>query len=367
MEFGLFSYWSPLKGASEPEAFTENFKEVAAAEDMGWDYVWLAAGTFQAGTTMDGSPLVLAAAVAARTHRIKIGSGVHLPRLKLPGEIFGAQLRSFQGGAISQNFRYAFDSMTPADPFQTAEHVATIDQVSQGRFIYGAGGYTGGDDERRNQFFEFLEVMKKLWTEEQFSGYQGKYYNYPPLPKGAGITPRPYQKPHPPILLPVDSQQSFVPMGRAGYRIATGGGTAHNQRGETVLKEDVRKYRQAWKDAGHPGNPTIAIRIPTHVADTKEAVMRDTEVMMEAAKARAARSAALNVAATIPGTPSLASTEKLNLFGTPDEVVARIQSFQEEFGADEVMFENNMAYVLPPDRVRRSMQLITDKVIPKFK
>ena len=41
--------------------------------------------------------------------------------------------------------------------------------------------------------------------------------------------PKPVQKPYPPMLLPVDSQESFEPMGTHGYRIAIGGGTSpHN-------------------------------------------------------------------------------------------------------------------------------------------
>jgi hypothetical protein len=52
-------------------------------------------------------------------------------------------------------------------------------------------------------------------------------------------------------------------MGTQGYRIAIGAGRSpHNLRGSAVLKEDVQRYRQAWKDAGHPGNPTPVGRLP---------------------------------------------------------------------------------------------------------
>ena len=58
------------------------------------------------------------------------------------------------------------------------------------------------------------------------------------------------------MLLPVDSQESFEPMGTHGYRIAIGGGTSpHNLRGYAVLKDDVQRYRKAWQEAGHPGDP----------------------------------------------------------------------------------------------------------------
>ena len=107
-----------------------------------------------------------------------------------------------------------------------------ITRLATAAFIYGAGGNTIGDERRQNHFFEFLEVMKKAWTEEEFSGFQGEFYEYPAFPSGASIMPKPVQKPH----LPLDSQQSFVPMGRMGYRIAIGGGSSHNERGDAVLK-----------------------------------------------------------------------------------------------------------------------------------
>ena len=189
------------------------------------------------------------------------------------------------------------------------------------------GGNTIGHEGRQNHFFEFMEVMRKLWTEEEFSGFQGEYYNYPPFPPGARVMPRTVQKPHPPILLPVDSQQSFVPMGKMGYRIAIGGGTSHNERGDSVLKEDVERYRQAWRDAGHPGNPSVSIRIPTHVAATKEEAIRTAEAIE---KGRREAWAAAGV--TNPPDPSGSA----DMYGTPDEVVERIHQLREDFGAGRI-------------------------------
>src|SRR5947208_6313777 len=122
------------------------------------------------------------------------------------------------------------------EPLQVAEQVAIVDQCSQGRFIYGAGGRTRGSDARREQFFEFLEVLKQLWTEEHFSGFKGQYYNYPAFYEPYLAIPKPYQKPYPPMLLPVDSQESFVPMGRKGYRIAIGAGSSRSEEHTSELQ-----------------------------------------------------------------------------------------------------------------------------------
>ena len=88
-----------------------------------------------------------------------------------------------------------------------------------------------------------------------------------------------------PMLLPVDSQESFVPMGEKGYRIAIGAGSSpHNLRGSAVLRQDVQDYRRAYIDAGHEGDPTTVVRVPTLVADTQEKADRRVENLMDLAR-----------------------------------------------------------------------------------
>ena len=262
--------------------------------------------------------------------------------------------------------RYGFDNLLLEDPIQTAEQVSIIDQVSQGRFIYGAGGRTRGSDVRRERFFEYLEVMKQLWPEEHFSGFGGKYYNYPAFYESYLSIPKPYQKPYPPMLLPVDSQESFVPMGAQGYRIAIGAGSSpHNPRGSSVLKEDVRAYRKAWKDAGHPGDPTTVVRIPTLVAGTKSEATRQTENLMSLA--RSYYSGRVGIGSTDADAASPDATEEVNLFGTPEEVVDKTEALRDDYSTDEIMFEVNWTSSVPRDVVMNTMRLITDKVIPEFK
>lgn len=70
-------------------------------------------------------------------------------------------------------------------PVQLAEEIATLDQLSKGRFIFGAGiGYRDEEFEsfgierrtRAPRFLESLDVIKGLWSEEPFS-HEGKYFN----------------------------------------------------------------------------------------------------------------------------------------------------------------------------------------------
>jgi probable F420-dependent oxidoreductase len=91
------------------------------------------------------------------------------------------------------------------NPFGLAKDIACLDQISNGRFLFGAGagwideeaaimGYP--HEERWPRTMEYLKVIKKLWTEEEPS-FEGKFVSFPPLYS----YPKPVQRPHPPIIL----------------------------------------------------------------------------------------------------------------------------------------------------------------------
>jgi len=372
MDFGLFDTWNAVYAGGtmpwdpkfnggemlESEAYTKNFEQVDFIESMGWDYIWLGGGHFSTQASMDPQVLMLAAVVAARTKNLRIGSSIHRPLMKLAGEELSERALPHE--------RYAFDNLMLDDPFQTAEQISIVDQVSQGRFIYGAGARSRGSDDRRDYFFEFLEVMKQLWTEDHFSGFEGKYYNYPAFYENYLSIPKPYQKPYPEMLLPVDSQESFVPMGTMGYKIAIGAGSStHNIRGTSILREDVKSYRKAWKDAGHAGEPTTVVRIPTLLADTSEEAERLSDELM--VLARRYFSGRQGIGSTDAGSASPETTAEVNLFGTAEEVVDKIEDLRETYSTDEIMFEVNWTSSVPREVVTNTLRILSDKVIPKFK
>ena len=372
MDFGLFDTWNAVYAGGtmpwdpkfnggemlESEAYTKNFEQVDFIESMGWDYIWLGGGHFSTQASMDPQVLMLAAVIAARTKNLRIGSSIHRPLMKLAGEELSERALPHE--------RYAFDNLMLDDPFQTAEQISIVDQVSQGRFIYGAGARSRGSDDRRDYFFEFLEVMKQLWTEDHFSGFEGKYYNYPAFYENYLSIPKPYQKPYPEMLLPVDSQESFVPMGTMGYKIAIGAGSStHNIRGTSILREDVKSYRKAWKDAGHAGEPTTVVRIPTLLADTSEQAERLSDELM--VLARRYFSGRQGIGSTDAGSASPETTAEVNLFGTAEEVVDKIEDLRETYSTDEIMFEVNWTSSVPREVVTNTLRILSDKVIPKFK
>jgi alkanesulfonate monooxygenase SsuD/methylene tetrahydromethanopterin reductase-like flavin-dependent oxidoreductase (luciferase family) len=57
----------------------------------------------------------------------------------------------------------------------------------------------------------------------------------------------------------------------------------------------------------------------------------------------------------------------VNLFGTPEEVIDKIEMLRDDFSTDEIMFEVNRTSSVSRDVVLNTMRVITDKVIPHFR
>jgi probable F420-dependent oxidoreductase len=91
------------------------------------------------------------------------------------------------------------------DPITTAKEVATIDRVSDGRFMFGVGAGWNREEmanhgtEPRTRFGlmrERLEAMVEIWTNDEAS-YHGRHVDFDPI----WSWPKPVQRPHPPILV----------------------------------------------------------------------------------------------------------------------------------------------------------------------
>src|SRR6201982_373620 len=89
------------------------------------------------------------------------------------------------------------------DAIQTAKLVGSIEQMSQGRFLFGAGGGWNQDEmedhgtvyaTRFKRMRESIEAMKEVWTKAE-AEYHGEFVNFDTMI----ARPKPVQKPHPPI------------------------------------------------------------------------------------------------------------------------------------------------------------------------
>jgi probable F420-dependent oxidoreductase len=91
------------------------------------------------------------------------------------------------------------------DPIITAKTVATLDQISNGRFLFGVGnGWNQDEIENHGTDFktrhklarERIEAMKAIWTQEE-PEYHGELVNFDKMK----MWPKPIQKPYPPIIV----------------------------------------------------------------------------------------------------------------------------------------------------------------------
>jgi probable F420-dependent oxidoreductase len=91
------------------------------------------------------------------------------------------------------------------DPITTAKTIATLDRVSNGRFIFGIGGAWNAEEvenhatpfkKRFPVLRERVLAMKAMWTQEQ-AEFHGQYVDFDPI----FSNPKPVQKPHPPIIM----------------------------------------------------------------------------------------------------------------------------------------------------------------------
>src|ERR687887_1700749 len=173
MKFGVF-YEHQVPRPWDPDAeyrvLQEALEQCALADRVGIDYVWEVEHHFLEEYSHSSAPEVFLAAASQRTKNIRLGHGiVQIP----PG------------------FNH---------PARVAERVSTLDLVSGGRVEFGTGesssqaelGAFGVDREsKRAQWEESIDAISRMFVEEPFAGYDGRWTSMPPRT----VVPKPKQKP----------------------------------------------------------------------------------------------------------------------------------------------------------------------------
>jgi alkanesulfonate monooxygenase SsuD/methylene tetrahydromethanopterin reductase-like flavin-dependent oxidoreductase (luciferase family) len=349
LEFGIFQEFNAREGQTDADAFAEGLDLADAAEAWGLDAVWLAELHFSPGRSVLAAPLTIAAAIAARTTRLKVGTAVQVLPL--------------------------------ANPLRLAEEVATVDQISRGRLIFGVGrsGFARAYEaygvpyaESRERFVEALAILRAAWSSPSFS-YEGAYHRY----EGVSVTPRPYQQPHPPIRVAANSPETFPAVGAEGYDLlaAVRLGTL------SELAPHLDAYRAAYRAAGHPGEGAVFLRLPVYVADTERQAVDEPEpsimqfyrqlgAQLEAsATAAGARASEQRDARgqRLQGISYAEARRDKVVVGTPETVAERLACLSTELGLNGIMAELNCGGLIPAARVRRSLELLCREVLPHFR
>jgi alkanesulfonate monooxygenase SsuD/methylene tetrahydromethanopterin reductase-like flavin-dependent oxidoreductase (luciferase family) len=333
-------------GIDHAEAFRETLELVDEAEAGGLHGVWFGELHFTPGRSVLSAPTVLAAAVAMRTRRLRIGTAVHVLPL--------------------------------VHPLRIAEEVATLDHLSQGRVDFGIGRsgavrtyevFGIPYDESQARFQEALAIILEAWKGEAFS-HDGRFYRF----DKAAVSPRPYQEPHPPLRMAATTEDTFPQVGSMGLPIWVGLRTM----GIEDLAPCVAAYRSAWRDAGHGAAPSVYLRIPIYaaptaaeaVADGRETVTHYFRRQAELALAGLAhatgeragrRRAQAERLAALPYDEILADRVA---FGAPRDLVERLSALGRRLDLDGIVAELNPGGLIPPGRVRRSLSILAREVAP---
>ena len=348
MHFGIFIE-EMRQGASQATAFRDVFELADRAEAWGADCVWLGEIHFTPVRSVISASLQVASAIATRTRRLRVGTAVQVLPLN--------------------------------HPLRIAEEVATLDHISEGRLEFGIGrsgvvrtydiyGVPYGESQAR--FREALEIIRLGWKGEPFS-YEGQFYRV----QNATVVPRPYQVPHPPIRMATTSDETFPAAGRLGLPIFIG------LRATEIpdLQAQLAPYRQAWREAGHAGNPSVYLRIPVYVSTTEQGAVEEPRASLTAFFARQSElaRAAVGRAGAGPADRRRLQAERMAslsyedilarkvAFGTPAGVIDRLAQLREELGLDGIVAELNPGGFIPPELETRSLQLLTGEVMPAFK
>jgi alkanesulfonate monooxygenase SsuD/methylene tetrahydromethanopterin reductase-like flavin-dependent oxidoreductase (luciferase family) len=187
MRFGVFYElqlprpWAP---GDEHRLFKEALEQVVLADRLGYDYAWEVEHHFLDEYSHSSAPEVFLAAAGALTRRIRLGHGIR---------------------QVIARYNH---------PARTAECVATLDILSDGRVDFGIGegatrlelgGFGIPAKEKRAMALEAAEQIANMMVLEPYPGFEGRSFSMP----CRNVLPKPVQKPHPPMWMACTNRETI--------------------------------------------------------------------------------------------------------------------------------------------------------------
>jgi len=339
MKFGVGYYTMqspPHQKRSHQELYAEMLEEVAMADQMGFDSAWLSEHHF----LDDGycpSLLLTAAAIAARTNNIRIGTGVLLLPLH--------------------------------DPIRVAEDAAVADLISGGRLILGIGlgyrqeefdGFGRSTKQRRGRMEEGIEILTKSWANEPFS-LEGKYYKLDNI----NVTPKPVQQPIP-IWIGAFTEPAIRRAARIGaplYVPAIGV--------IPIVKYLFDMHSNLLKEYGrNPDDFEKPLVREMYISEmnSDQAWEKIKEHVTYTAKGYASWGSMVDREGNLlsdPSDPILYDIARdQSIIGTPEECIETIKQYQAELPVDNLICRFKFPGI-SHEEAMRSMRLFVEKVLPE--
>jgi alkanesulfonate monooxygenase SsuD/methylene tetrahydromethanopterin reductase-like flavin-dependent oxidoreductase (luciferase family) len=345
------AFWGPTTkppdGLSHVESYRYQLDEIVLAEEYGFDHYWLFEHHISPSSPSP-SPNLMIAAAARMTRRIRLGTLVNI----LP-------------------YRH---------PLLVAEEMAMLDTLTEGRVDCGIGRGLkpyefrafGQDQEvSREVFTECLDVVRKVWADENFS-HKGKYYT---CEKNTPLSPPLVQKPHPPLYVSAQSPESIrwaasqdIPFGQIDALV-------------DESRKDQKVYREIQMAHGFAPVPRLFVTRDVYVAASDEDARREAKPYLIRNWDLWNRYTQFTRTGQMPDSYDLwrkrapmlyaLSYEEiighgLILVGTPDTVIRTILDQQSQL--DIAMMVLGFRFGgMPYDIARRSMHLFATEVMPELR
>jgi alkanesulfonate monooxygenase SsuD/methylene tetrahydromethanopterin reductase-like flavin-dependent oxidoreductase (luciferase family) len=343
MRFGTFVFSLSSDPTRDHQVIEQTLREVELAEAIGMDAVWLTEHHFD-GAVAYADPVVFAAAVAMRTHRVRIG--------------------------------FAVVEMALHHPVRLAVQTALVDNLSRGRLIVGTGrgsaynayeyfGFGTTLAEGRERLPEAEALLIKAWTTDDVR-HDGHYWQAT-FPR---LRPRPYQQPHPPLVRACIGEDSMVEMAKIGRPVLIGVQTLE------TLRHRLQRYRETMLEEGFAVAAVEQALEATwaqrglYVADSDDEALEGAAVALRRYRHHLDEARRLYNPGGLPPRqpgaplPPAEVVEHAFVAGTPQRVAEQIAALQHA-GVRNLLLNVNVGQ-LPPEQVERSMRLFGEKVLPCF-
>jgi alkanesulfonate monooxygenase SsuD/methylene tetrahydromethanopterin reductase-like flavin-dependent oxidoreductase (luciferase family) len=251
-------------------------------------------------------------------------------------------------------------------PVDLAERIATMDVITDGRFILSAAlGYRDEEYEafgvqrkqRVSRYLECLEVMKLLWTQDEVS-FQGKHFQL----KNARMVLKPVQKPHSPIWVAANSDAAIKRAARRGYTWYVNPHATY-----TTIARQIGLYRQTASEAGSPVPAELPIGRELFVHEDRNRAFEEVRPFL-GGKYEAYSQWGQDRA--LPGEESFSTSfQELArdrfIIGDPEDCITELEKYRAlgmAYGSFRMMWPG-----MDLRKGIRNMELFAEKVMPHFK
>lgn len=337
MRFGImYDFRNPARWhIPSPEFYHAMLDQMVVAEELGYDHIWLTEHHFTEDAYNPAS-LSMAAAIAVKTRRIRIGTFVLL--------------------------------MPFIHPVRAAEDAILADILSNGRIDLGVGqGYTHDEfdafcmdrRERAPRLREGVELIRRLFTEEGVS-FEGRFTRV----KDMTLMPRPVQDP-PPIWIGARGPKAIRRAAELGANLMT-----------TLGPDPAPLYLETLRELGRdPDAFKIAQLRMLYCAESEDQAWSECQEHLAHVIGYYARvlGAANDVegddVALSPMRPEEIRHSELAaglMIGSPDQVAEKFATFRDDFACTDFILSTHFAGI-DPAKSTRSLELFAHEVMPKFR